>query len=116
MDRFDKALHVHGQIKMASTLASGNSLDSARSKDSANDILRNRAFANQESVTSNNGSRPLYYVNSSNGLIPSNPNTLVDMGGPRNCVYQIVDGDEQVNQNHHNVKWRNILETDQQLE
>ena len=102
---------------MASSLASGNTLDSTRSKaDSANDVLRNRAFANQESVISNNGKRPLYFVNSSNGMIPSNPNTLMDMGGTRNCVYQVTDEDEQVNEAHQNVKWRNLIQTDQQLE
>ena len=102
---------------MASSLASGNTLDSTSSKvDSANDVLRNRAFANQESVISNNGKRPLYFVNSSNGMIPSNPNTLMDMGGPRNCVYHVTDEDEQVNEAHQNVKWRNLIQTDQQLE
>lgn len=92
-DRFDKAMHVHGQIKMASSLASGNTLDSVRSKDSsATNVLRNRAFANQESVTNNK--RPLYFVNSSNCLNPSNPNSIIDMGATRNCVYQVTDGDE----------------------
>ena len=94
-DRFDKAMHVHGQIKMASSLASGNTLDSMRSKDSANDVLRNRAFANQESVVSKNDKRPLYFVNSSNCLNPSNPNSIIDMGATRNCVYQVIDGGDE---------------------
>ena len=86
---------------MSASLASGNTLvSSATSKDSANDILRTRTFANQESVTSTNGKRPLYFVNSSNGLIPSNPNTLRDMGGPRNCVYNLTDGQEETNESH----------------
>ena len=60
--------------------------------------MRNRIFANQDSVNkpllggkTTGGGRPLYFVNSSVGLVPSNPNTLRDMGGTRNCEYHFED-------------------------
>lgn len=55
--------------------------------------MRNRAFANQATVTSVTKNKPkaLYYFNSSNGLQASNPNTLRDMGAARNAEYYITD-------------------------
>ena len=103
-DRFDKAIHVHGQIKMASSLVSGgstNTLDSMRLKESnANDVLRNRAFANQESVVSKSDRQPLYFLKSSNCLNPSNPNSIIDMGASRNCVYQVTTDEDDLNECH----------------
>ena len=91
---------------MASTVASGFSNATSTSQ---NTIVRNRAFANQESMMTNMkkpGRPPLYFVNSSNGLVASDPNTLRDMGTVRNCVYQLDDVTENV---ARNVTWRDIL-------
>ena len=59
------------------------------------------------------GRAPLYFVNSSNGIVPSDPNTLRDMGRVRNCVYQLDDATEEIARNVH---WRDILAGDAEIE
>lgn len=50
----------------------------------------------------------MYYFNSSNGLIASNPNTLRDQGAARNCEYRYDDGQEVP----RNITWRELIARD----
>ena len=77
---------------MASSIASGQDSYQQSSKGAGETMIRNRAFANQESLFTDNAKLPLYFVNTSCGLVASNPNTMRDMGRVRNCVYKL-DGD-----------------------
>ena len=110
-NHFDKVVHLHQQKKLADSFASGFSHVSKGSKASNSDILRNRTFANQMTVTNLNRSKPLYFLNTSNGLVPSNPNTLRDMGGVRNCEYHL----DQEAELARNITWKEIAERDQLL-
>jgi len=49
-------------------------------------------------------------MNSSNGLIASNPNSIRDMGRVRNCLYTL---DDQTDQFARNVTWKDLLAGDQ---
>ena len=78
-------------------------------------MLRNRAFANQESMITDNPKKPLYFVNTSNGHVASDPNTLRDMGRVRNCVYQFdTDATDQIVPDR-NVKWKDLIQGDKEL-
>ena len=78
-------------------------------------MLRNRAFANQESMITDNPKKPLYFVNTSNGHVASDPNTLRDMGRVRNCVYQMnTDATDQIVPDR-NVKWKDLIQGDREL-
>ena len=57
--------------------------------------------------------RPLYFLNSSNGLNPSDPNSIRDMGKARNCVYTI---DDETDQFARNVTWKDLIAGDEHLE
>ena len=93
---------------MANSFASGFTVDSAASGQS--EILRNSAFANHATVTSNlGGQKPFYYVSSSTGVVPSNPNSLRDMGPLRNCQYRMSD-DLNVDPR---VTWKDIYKGDE---
>ena len=107
-DHFDKVVHIHNQMKMASSIGSNFSTASANKE-----IIRQRAFANQHSMQTNlkkPGRAPLYFVNSSNGLVPSDPNTLRDMGQVRNCVYSLEDATDNV---ARTVTWAELLQGDE---
>lgn len=41
----------------------------------------------------------------------SDPNTLRDMGGTRNCEYKIVDETDQAK----NVKWKDLFTVEKQI-
>ena len=56
---------------------------------------------------------PLYFMNSSNGLIASNPNSIRDMGKARNCIYTL---DDETDQFARNVTWKDLIAGDEQLE
>ena len=112
-DHFDKVAHIHRQIKMKDTIASGFSLSTDLS---SNDIIRNRVLsANQENSLANNkkpGRVPLYFVNTSNALRTSDPNTIRDMGGVRNCEYRFND---VTSNTARNVTWRELIDHDEQI-
>ena len=80
----------------------------------SSDILRNRAFANHATMTNGtkHGPKPLYYLNSSNGLQASNPNTLRDMGASRNAEYYFADTMDQA----RNVSWKDLARGDEELD
>ena len=96
---------------MASSYASGFSSASAASLANS-DIMRNRSFANQMTVTNAKQQRPNYFLNTSNGIQASNPNTLRDMGGLRNCEYHVADNIDEIQK----VTWRDLVADDQALE
>jgi len=52
-------------------------------------------------------------MNSSNGLIASNPNSIRDMGKARNCIYTL---DDETDQFARNVTWKDLIAGDEQLE
>ena len=89
----------------------------SNSQASNQDILRNRFCANQESMQGSMarpaGRLPLYYVTTSSGIQASDPNTMRDMGKPRNAVYEMDD--ELTEKIARSVTWRQILEQDQEL-
>ena len=99
---------------MEATARSGFSATSMQSA-SSNEIVRNRIFANQTSVMQNKPGvgKPLYFVNSSVGYVSSNPNTLRDMGGTRNCEYRF---DDEFDRQAHGVSWRELAQNDEELE
>ena len=66
-NHFDKVVHLHQQRKMASSYASGFTSASATSLANS-DIVRNRSFANQMTVTKGKQQRPNYFLNTSNGM------------------------------------------------
>ena len=49
-DRFDKVVHLHKQVKLANTIASGFTTKTSASN---HDIMRSRIFANQEAMVGN---------------------------------------------------------------
>ena len=65
-------------------------------------------------MLTDNPKRPLFFVNSSNGLVASDPNTLRDMGRVRNCVYKL-DGDATDQAVDRNVKWSDLIQSDMEL-
>jgi len=103
---------LHQQKRLASSIASGFSGTSSASALSNCDILRNRAFANQTSVTNLKNGKPNYFLSTSNGLVASNPNTLRDMGATRNCEYQLDNEADLA----RTVSWREIAAREQELE
>ena len=121
-DHFDKVVHLHKQMKMADTATSGFGLNKSKiNSSSTTDILRNRAFPNQQTVQGNmqtaskSGKKPLYFVNSSTALLPSNPNSLVDQGGrgkTRNCEYYMADPTDTAAQ----VTWQDLMENERELD
>ena len=96
---------------MASSYASGFTSASATSLANS-DIVRNRSFANQMTVTKGKQQRPNYFLNTSNGIQASNPNTLRDMGGVRNCEYHVDDEIDDIQK----VTWRDLVADDHALE
>jgi len=56
---------------------------------------------------------PLYFMNSSNGLIASNPNSIRDMGKARNCIYTL---DDETDQFARNVTWKDLIAGDEKIE
>jgi len=97
---------------MESTIASGFSAGSARSSNTNNDITRQRSFANQMTVTNLKGHKPNYFVNTSNGLQASNPNTIRDMGATRNCEYRLSEPLDAA----RNVTWRDLAARDLEID
>mmetsp|Transcript_30875 Transcript_30875/g.40993 ORF Transcript_30875/g.40993 Transcript_30875/m.40993 type:complete len:80 (+) Transcript_30875:149-388(+) len=76
---------------MASSFASGFT---TATESSNGTIMRNRAFNNQESMHGSSqkpGRLPMYYLNTSSGVQASDPNSMRDMGGVRNVIYQLDD-------------------------
>lgn len=57
--------------------------------------------------------KALFYINTSNGFIPSNPNSLRDMGGLRNCIYKLEDLTDNM---ARNVTWKDLLQGDEKLD
>ena len=108
-DNFDKAVHLNNQMKVANTITSGFSAAT-----SSCGIIRNRVVANQEAVANQTPSsklkKALFFINTSNGNVPSNPNSLMDMGNVRNCEYKLNDLTEGIAD--RNVKWRDLLACD----
>ena len=90
-DHHDKIVHLHNQMKLANSIASGFSSSSANTN---NDIQRMKLFANQNACMSNlnrDGRPPLYFFSTSNATNPSDPNSLKDMGTVRNAQYYFYD-------------------------
>lgn len=56
--------------------------------------------------------KPFYFINTSNALVPSNPNTIRDMGEPRNCTYLQLDTMDSAK----DVTWRAIAKCDKELD
>ena len=112
-DHFDKVTHLHRQMKMKDTIASGFSLSTDLS---SNDIIRNRVLsANQENSLVNTkkpGRVPLYFVNTSNALRTSDPNSIRDMGGIRNCEYRFNDVTAST---ARNITWKELIDNDEQI-
>ena len=112
-DHFDKVAHLHRQMKMKDTIASGFSLSTDLS---SNDIIRNRVLsANQENSLVNTkkpGRVPLYFVNTSNALRTSDPNSIRDMGGIRNCEYRFNDVTAST---ARNITWKELIDNDEQI-
>lgn len=95
---------------MADSHASG--FTNASSASMKSDILRNSAFANHATVTNMKRSKnPFYFVSNSSGFVPSDPNSLRDMGPTRNCEYNM---DEDMNL-AQKVTWRGIIDEDEQI-
>ena len=111
-NHFDKVVHIHQQNKMLKAQASGFSGHSTKSRKSNIDIMRQRSFTNQAAVTKGKLNKPFYFMSTSNGLMASNPNTIRDMGKPRNCQYMFLDTMDSVN----DLKWRDIVKCDKQLD
>ena len=100
-------------MKMKDTIASGFSLSTDLS---SNDIIRNRVLsANQENSLVNTkkpGRVPLYFVNTSNALRTSDPNSIRDMGGIRNCEYRFNDVTAST---ARNITWKELIDNDEQI-
>ena len=109
-DHFDKIAHLHRQMKMKDTIASGFSLSTDLSN---TNIIRNRVLANQEYSLVNSkkpGRAPLYFVNTSNATRASDPNSIRDMGVIRNCEFKF---DDVTSNTARNVTWRELMDTDE---
>ena len=62
-------------------------------------------------MITDNAKRPLYFVNVSSGLVPSNPNSLRDMGRVGFCEYKLnTDATDQALD--RNVHWSDLLQDD----
>ena len=75
-----------------------------------------KLFANQHSMMSNlnrDGKPPLYFFGTSNASNPSDPNSLKDMGGVRNCQYHFDDVTDEL---ARDVTWKELNHGDVQLE
>ena len=107
-NHFDKVVHIHKQVKMASTFASGFT---DQTKSSNCDIIRNRTLANQDTMQTNArkpGPLPLYFVNSSSAIQAADPNTMRDMGSARNAFYNLDD--PVTDKIARSIKWRDLLQ------
>ena len=112
-DHHEKIVHLHQQMKMANTLASGFS---NQTNTTNNDIVRSKVTANQQSTISNytrEGRPPLYFFSTSNATNTCDPNTLRDTGKVRNVQYQFDDVTDQM---ARNVTWKQLHEGDEHLE
>ena len=70
-------------------------------------IIRNKSYFNHVNPVKNTyAKKPDYFVATSTGAIASNPNSLRDMGGPRNVPYRYADvtDDGQAGQ----VTWKDL--------
>ena len=69
------------------------------------EIVRERHFSNHSNRKDPYGKKPMYFVNTSNGKIASNPNSLKDLGGVRNCEYTYEDPTDDVKR----ATWAELL-------